>query len=324
MGINLLPMQYQDKNCTYFLDKFHQNDVRIALTLSGGGTRSVGHYSLIRFLQRNNLDRKIDEVWGTSAGSIAASLFSRDFDIAKGFGELEKIPKIKANFKQAYKLFFSTVNQVADVGIFPTSEFIKIFKHFHNYCALAKRRIPTFVITYGVGSRKKKVMQLDDTEEAFQKIACSCAIPGIIAPPMLEGEHHIDGEITENIPLISICEKWQHDLKFDPQHTPKKLLIVGSNTIGFHRPKVSRWMRHMELKTFANLIEYANDVIGERILQNNLEKIRSIPNVDVILFEPLVWNVQLTEMKKFVKSIDETDMIINNQYEERHYFEMRT
>jgi hypothetical protein len=80
----------------------------------------------------------------------------------------------------------------------------------------------------------------------------------------------------------------------------------------------------MELKTFANLIEYANDVIGERILQNNLEKIRSIPNVDVILFEPLVWNVQLTEMKKFVKSIDETDMIINNQYEERHYFEMRT
>jgi hypothetical protein len=99
---------------------------------------------------------------------------------------------------------------------------------------------------------------------------------------------------------------------------------VGSNTIGFHRPKVSRWMRHMELKTFANLIEYANDVIGERILQNNLEKIRSIPNVDVILFEPLVWNVQLTEMKKFVKSIDETDMIINNQYEERHYFEMRT
>jgi len=159
--------------------------LRFGIAFGGGGVRGFVHIGVIRALDEAGI--LADMVTGTSAGSIAASLYASGMS----YTEIEKIAKSVSEY------------DLADVVI-PRQGAIQ-GKALANWIdkAVGYRRIKELAIPLGIAvtdlTHGKALLVVDG--DVGQAVQASSAVPGAFVPLQVDGATWVDGGILSLVPV---------------------------------------------------------------------------------------------------------------------------
>ena len=163
---------------------------KLGVALSSGGARGLAHVGVLQVLEENGIE--IHAIAGSSMGSYVGALWAAGFS----GGDLVKLAEEMHDRRQLWKL--------AD-PVFPPMRGL-----FHGLKAKAHLERSLGDLRFEDLERKLLVIAADlDTKERLVlrsgKIAdavhASCAMPGIIAPVMLNGRRCVDGGVVDPVPV---------------------------------------------------------------------------------------------------------------------------
>ncbi|MDP4624697.1 MAG: patatin-like phospholipase family protein [Akkermansiaceae bacterium] len=167
--------------------------LKLGLALSSGGARGLAHVGVLQVLEENNIE--IHAISGSSMGSYVGSLWAAGFSGK----ELANLAAEMHDRRQLWKL--------AD-PVFPPMRGL-----FHGLKAKAHLERSLGDLRFEDLERKLLVITADlDTKERLVlrsgKIAdavhASCAMPGIIAPVILNGRRCVDGGVVDPVPCEAL------------------------------------------------------------------------------------------------------------------------
>ncbi len=160
----------------------------IGVALSGGTAKSMFHIGAIRAFEEAGLP--IDYLAGTSGGSIVAVM------IASGmpFANIEEL----AGRMSWWKLASIKLTKLGFVSSEPIQHFIKDVLQDANFEDLA---IPCAVPVTNLLTGGKAVFK---TGPVAPVVRASCSIPQIYLPVELNGDHYVDGGLSEYLPVETV------------------------------------------------------------------------------------------------------------------------
>ena len=167
---------------------------KLGFAFSGGGAKGAAHCGALQALYEFGL--KADVVAGTSAGSIAATMYSAGMspvEITNNFSNLD------------FRDLLGT--QLPKGGMFDTKPLVKHLKKILPYERLEDLPVKTYVVATSI---ERGLVRFFEEGEIAPRIAASCAIPLIYQPVKIEGEHYSDGGVLMNLPVSALrdkCEK---------------------------------------------------------------------------------------------------------------------
>ena len=163
---------------------------KLGLALSSGGARGLAHVGVLQVLEENGIE--IHAISGSSMGSYVGALWAAGFsgsDLAELAAEMH-------DRRQLWKL--------AD-PIFPPMRglFHGIKAKAHLERSLGDLRFEDLerrllVITVDLDTKERLVLRSGKIADA---VHASCAMPGIIAPVILNGHRCVDGGIVDPVPV---------------------------------------------------------------------------------------------------------------------------
>ena len=164
--------------------------LKLGLALSSGGARGLAHVGVLQVLEENGIE--VHAISGSSMGAYVGALWAAGFSGS----DLVELAEEMHDSRQLWKL--------AD-PIFPPTRGL-----FHGLKAKAhlerslgdlrfedlERRL--LVITADLDTKERLVLRSGKIVDA---VHASCAMPGIIAPVMLNGRRCIDGGVVDPVPV---------------------------------------------------------------------------------------------------------------------------
>ena len=178
------------------MKRFFKKDkkYKTGFAFSGGGAKGAAHCGALQAL--NEFGVKADIVAGTSAGSIAATLY------ASGMSPVE----ITDNFSNLdFRDLLGT--QLPKGGMFDTKPLVRHLKKIIPYERLEDLPVRTMVVAT---SLERGAVRFFEDGEIAPRVAASCSIPLIYQPVKIDGEHYVDGGVLMNLPVSALrdkCEK---------------------------------------------------------------------------------------------------------------------
>ena len=163
---------------------------KIGFAFSGGGAKGAAHCGALQALYEYGISADI--VAGTSAGSIAATLYAAGVapvDMANMFATLD--------FKDLLGA------QTPRGGIFDSKPLVKHLSKIIPYRNLENLPIPARVVAT---SLEKGCVRYFTEGEIAPRVAASCSIPIVYQPLKIDGEHFVDGGVLMNLPVTPIRE----------------------------------------------------------------------------------------------------------------------
>lgn len=161
------------------------NSKTTGLVLSGGGHKGIAHAGVLHFLEEKQI--KIDQIAGTSAGSIVSCLYSG------GMRPLEIL-----EFFKSVNLFNWQHFTLKKAGIMDVSSFKKyLFKVFQDR-TIGDLQIPVFITATNMLSGRLHIF--NEKVKVIDAILASSAFPGVFSPHMVNGKLYSDGGILNNFP----------------------------------------------------------------------------------------------------------------------------
>ena len=229
-----------------FLFTYLSYGQKVALVLSGGGSKGLAHIGVIKALEEHRVP--IDYIGGTSIGAIIGSLYS------VGFSPDEMIEIIQSddfnnwlsgNISEEYRYFFKSEHpdpDIISIGFdlsdtipktqLPLSVIPNHLMDFavmeiyagataasnHNFDSLF---IPFLCIGSDISNNKEVVFRSGDLSQA---VRASMTFPLYFRPILIDGNIMYDGGIYNNFPVNRIKEA------FSPDY------IIGSKTAQGNKP----------------------------------------------------------------------------------------
>lgn len=178
------------------MKRFFKKDkkYKTGFAFSGGGAKGAAHCGALQALYEFGV--KADIVAGTSAGSIAATLY------ASGMSPVE----ITDNFSSLdFRDLLGT--QLPKGGMFDTKPLVRHLKKIIPYERLEDLPVRTMVVAT---SLERGAVRFFEDGEIAPRVAASCSIPLIYQPVKIDGEHYVDGGVLMNLPVSALrdkCEK---------------------------------------------------------------------------------------------------------------------
>ena len=158
--------------------------MRTGIALSGGGARGFAHLGALQAM--NEMRIEIDEISGTSAGSIAAAFY------ANGYSPKEALDAI-AN-TNLFKIIWPAFSLS---GLINMSKSEEVFRKFFSDDTFSKTKIPLRIVATDLNQGKRHVFKEGPLVKAM--IASSC-IPFIFDPVKIGAISYVDGGIVNNLP----------------------------------------------------------------------------------------------------------------------------
>jgi len=206
-NFNLFPKQYNKK--------------KVALVLSGGGSRGLSQIGVLKTLELNNI--KFDMVVGTSIGAIVGGLYSSGYSP----DELDSITKsinwqskLSLTGKNDREFLYLEQKKEQDKGLItisldglkpmlPTSlssghQIAQIFNilllnaRFKPKNDFSTLRYPFYAIATDLDNGKKIVLSKGNISES---IKASFTFPLLYSPTVINGKNLVDGGLTANVPV---------------------------------------------------------------------------------------------------------------------------
>ncbi|HUF62376.1 MAG TPA: patatin-like phospholipase family protein [Verrucomicrobiales bacterium] len=163
---------------------------RLGLALSSGGARGLAHVGVLQVLEEEGIE--IHAIAGSSMGAYVGSLWAAGFSGR----ELEELAAEMHDRRQVWKLADPMFPPVQ--GLFRG---LKAKAHLErslgNMCFEDLART-LLIVTLDLDSKERLVLRRGRLVDA---VHASCAMPGIIAPVMLEGHRCVDGGVIDPLPV---------------------------------------------------------------------------------------------------------------------------
>jgi len=188
--------------------------MKLGLALAGGGTRGAAHIGAIKAFEENGI--KFDIVGGTSAGSMAASLYSM------GFTSDEMLRILKTFAKEMLgaspKSIISNMREKKDFHIrgLTTGQNIELIiaeiaktKEVEN---IKDIKMPLAVTTVDIITGKKFVFTNSNINRDYyiknieigKAVRASSSVPGVYSPLEFENYQFVDGGLLDNVPVTEV------------------------------------------------------------------------------------------------------------------------
>ncbi|MEW6772555.1 MAG: patatin-like phospholipase family protein [Bacteroidota bacterium] len=166
--------------------------MKIGLTLSGGGTRGIGHIGLLKVLEEHNI--KISIVSGTSAGALVGAMFANGYSAS----EILKISK-------QVKLFDWNTLSIGSLGFLKMQtieKFVQQYlpKYFENL------KLPFYACATDIIHNNEVFFHQGNLHSA---VLASAAIPILYEPIQINNTYYVDGGVLNNLPiepLLNQCD----------------------------------------------------------------------------------------------------------------------
>jgi len=210
---NLFPRQYNKK--------------KVALVLSGGGSRGLSQIGVIKTLESNNI--KFDMIVGTSIGAIVGGLYSSGYSVS----ELDSITKsinwqskLSLTNKNDREFLYLEQKKEQDRGlitvsldglkpVLPTSlssghQIAQIFNilllnaRFRPKKDFTSLRYPFYATATDLDNGSRVVLSKGNLSES---IKASFTFPLLYSPTVINGRNLVDGGLTANVPVDVAKEK---------------------------------------------------------------------------------------------------------------------
>lgn len=166
---------------------------RLALVLSGGGSKGALQVGLVRALRE--LGVRPDFIVGSSVGALNGALVASGVgsrEMAGGWAATSRSDLFRVNWSIAWK-------GLASPGLFSGSRFRAFLDERLPAATFAELEIPLHVVATHLGSGEACRLSEGDLREA---VHASCAVPGLLPPVALHGGvPHIDGSLGDNLPV---------------------------------------------------------------------------------------------------------------------------
>lgn len=164
---------------------------RVALALGSGGARGYAHIGVINELQERGYE--VVGVAGSSMGALVGGLFAA--------GSLEEFTEWANTLTQRTVLRLLDPSITA-AGVFRAGKFLDAVRDILGEATIESLPIPYTAVTTDLIAGKSVWLQRGPVDEA---IRASIAIPGMIAPHVLDGRLLADGGILDPLPMAPIA-----------------------------------------------------------------------------------------------------------------------
>jgi NTE family protein len=164
---------------------------RVALALGSGGARGYAHIGVINELRSRGYE--VVGVAGSSMGALVGGLFAA--------GSLEEFTEWSTTLTQRAVLRLLDPSITA-AGVFRAGRFLDAVREILGEVTIEELPIPYTAVTTDLLAGKSVWLQRGLLTEA---IRASIAIPGVIAPHVLNGRLLADGGILDPLPMAPIA-----------------------------------------------------------------------------------------------------------------------
>lgn len=161
--------------------------MKIGLTLSGGGTRGIGHIGLLKVLEEHHIN--ISCISGTSAGALIGAMY------AHGYPSNEIL-----NIAKQVKLFDWNTLTIGKLGFMKMTNIEKFIQKYLPD-TFEKLKIPFFACATDIIHNKETFFHKGPLHPA---LLASSAIPIVYQPICINDIYYIDGGVLNNLPIEPI------------------------------------------------------------------------------------------------------------------------
>lgn len=169
----------------------------VAFVLGGGGVLGATQVGMLRALLEGGI--RPDLVVGTSVGALNGSVFACDPTLAS----VDRLSELWGSLSSAGVFSGSLVSQAARV--------IKHGTHLHSAQPLRRLlaeqlpvdRIEDLPVSFAcvAASIERAAAHWFDSGPIAEAVLASCAVPGLLPPAVIEGEHFLDGGLVDSVPV---------------------------------------------------------------------------------------------------------------------------
>lgn len=171
---------------------------KTVLVLGGGGMRGFCHIGVIRAIERLGL--AVDEVVGTSMGAVMGGLFAAGLDSRR----LEEVAA-EISLKQYFRLNLLKflVRGYRHASVYKGRTFHELLRRWLPHASFEELARPFFcnALSLTTGASKFFGMPGADTVPVADAVYASACLPTIFEPAEIDGDHYIDGGMTETLAL---------------------------------------------------------------------------------------------------------------------------
>lgn len=164
---------------------------RVALALGSGGARGYAHIGVINELRSRGYD--IVGVAGSSMGALVGGLCAA--------GSLDEFTEWSRTLTQRTMLRLLDPS-ISAAGVFRAGKILDTVRDIVGDAAIEDLEIPFTAVTTDLIAGKSVWLQRGPLDEA---IRASIAIPGVIAPHVIDGRMLADGGILDPLPIAPIA-----------------------------------------------------------------------------------------------------------------------
>jgi NTE family protein len=171
---------------------------RTVLVLGGGGMRGFCHIGVVRAIERLGL--KVDEVVGTSMGAVMAGLFAAGLDshrMEEAAGEISLRDYFRLN------LLKFLVRGYRHASVYKGRTFHELLRKWLPQQSFAELARPFFCNALSLESGASRFFGIPGADHlpVADAVYASACLPTIFEPIEIDGEHFIDGGMTETLAL---------------------------------------------------------------------------------------------------------------------------
>ncbi len=182
---------------------------RTFIVLSGGGAKGIAHLAIMELIKRN----RITALVGTSAGALAASLYSfYNGDISKIVNAIERINSLPefVNIENYFnelkgkgllalsKKITSELKLLKGDSLFPFDKFEKLLYDIFGNIQMETLSLPLYITAVSLKSGNYTIFTKG---KLVPRLMASMAIPAIFPPQKINGSYYVDGGYLDNLPV---------------------------------------------------------------------------------------------------------------------------
>lgn len=171
---------------------------RTVLVLGGGGMRGYCHIGVIRAIERLGL--QIDEVVGTSMGAVMGGLYATGMDSRR----IEEVAS-QITFKDYFRLNLLKflVKGYRHASVYKGKTFHQFLRRWLPQERFADLPRPFFCNALSLKTGKSRFFGLPGADDVAvgDAVYASACLPAVFEPMELDGDHYIDGGMTETLGL---------------------------------------------------------------------------------------------------------------------------
>jgi NTE family protein len=274
----------------------HESFIMIThVALSGGGIKGMAYLGILRYLYIENMINDIRYASGSSIGALYCLYIALKTPV--DFIESEYVDLLKEINNSRYlcidKTSFSKLLQSngfisVEFMMRPVKKYLKQVYEVDDmtYIELAKRTgVNIFINTTCVNNGQRTIFSLENTPNAsvIDSIMASMSVPIMFEPVCIDGEYHIDGVISKDLPMDIFVNV--------PKENILAVLIMPSdklkNSVNYEKNTEFNFMNYilicMQIMTM-NLVHQSGNKIANRN-EFYLLKLEDLPYDESFKFE---------------------------------------